>query len=312
MSVSAGDRLARLLALVPWLLANDGVTVAEAAEHFGVDPAALERDLWLLVVSGLPGHGPDQLVDIDFWDDGVIHVRDPQTLDRPLRLTPDEAVVLLVSLRMLAQIPGVTDRQAVLSAAAKVEAAVDGALPDSAVPAIETNTDAQLAEQIEAALARDSALRIRYAGASRDDVTDRTIIPKAVQAIDGVVYVEAWCASAEAVRTFRLDRIIRIEPADPPSERGPAPPADRPEPSSARLALHPRARWVADVHAATIVGEDSAGRVLVDVPMHSIDWAVRLVLSLRGHGEAVEPPALVEAVRSAAESALSSYPDHVG
>ena len=96
MTETAGARLTRLLALVPWLMAHDGVTIDEAALHFGVTASDLERDLWLLVVSGLPGYGPDQLVDIDFWDDGVIHVRDPQTLDRPLRLTPDEALVSLV------------------------------------------------------------------------------------------------------------------------------------------------------------------------------------------------------------------------
>jgi predicted DNA-binding transcriptional regulator YafY len=72
--VSAADRLSRLLALVPWLIAHDGVTIAECADHFGVTPEQLEVDLWLLVVCGLPGYGPDQLVDIDFWDDGRIHV----------------------------------------------------------------------------------------------------------------------------------------------------------------------------------------------------------------------------------------------
>ena len=65
--------------------------------------------------------------DIDFWDDDRIHVLDPQTLARPLRLSGEEATTLLVALRMLAQLPGVEDRQAVLTAAAKLEQAAGGA-----------------------------------------------------------------------------------------------------------------------------------------------------------------------------------------
>ena len=93
--MSAQARLTRLLALVPWLVAHDGVTIRECAAHFGVTEEVLQEDLWQLVVCGLPGYGPDQLVDIQFWDDddavrgdGVIRVVDPQTLDRPMRLEP--------------------------------------------------------------------------------------------------------------------------------------------------------------------------------------------------------------------------------
>lgn len=61
MSDTAATRLSRLLALVPWLLANDGVTLAHAAEHFGVSAEQLEKDLFLLIVSGFPGMGPINL-----------------------------------------------------------------------------------------------------------------------------------------------------------------------------------------------------------------------------------------------------------
>ena len=92
MRETASARLSRLLSLVPWLRQHDGVSVAEAAAHFGVTPEELTQDLWLTVCCGLPGHGPDQLIDIQFWDeDATIHVIDPQTLERPLRFSPGEA-----------------------------------------------------------------------------------------------------------------------------------------------------------------------------------------------------------------------------
>ena len=72
---TAGARLSRLLAVVPWLAANDGVSIAEAARHFGVTEKQLSDDLWLLICTGRPGHLHGDLVDIQFWDeDGSIHV----------------------------------------------------------------------------------------------------------------------------------------------------------------------------------------------------------------------------------------------
>ena len=110
---TAATRLSRLLALVPWLSAHEGVTIDEAAAHFDVTPDQLQNDLWLLICTGRPGHQHGDLVDIQFWDeDGRITVVDAQTLDRPLRLSPDEAASLLVALRVLAQVPGPHDRAA--------------------------------------------------------------------------------------------------------------------------------------------------------------------------------------------------------
>ena len=126
--VAAPERLSRLLALVPWLSAHDGVTVSEAASHFGVTTEELVDDLNLLICSGLPGYGPEHLVDIQFWDeDEEIHVLDPQTLTAPMRLTPDEVTALLVGLRVLAQVPGDHDRDALVTATAKLERAGGGA-----------------------------------------------------------------------------------------------------------------------------------------------------------------------------------------
>ena len=57
-AATSAERLSRMLSLVPWLIAHDGITIDEAARHFGVTPEQLEKDLWLLIVCGLPGSGP--------------------------------------------------------------------------------------------------------------------------------------------------------------------------------------------------------------------------------------------------------------
>lgn len=318
MSVTAGSRLARLLALVPWLVANDGVSVTECAEHFGVTAEQLQRDLWLLVVCGLPGYGPDQLVDIQFWDDGVIHVLDPQTLSRPLRLTHEEALTLLIALRLLAQLPGVEDRDAIVTAAAKLEQVASAADSDRFV-AIRVPVDALVTAAVDRALLEHRELSITYASASKDAVTTRTIRPRRLLTIDGVSYLEAYCLTAGAHRTFRLDRVLSAEAGGPAGSEPPGLPGEHADASlpaaptsRATLRLVPEARWIIDVHHAEILdGPDPQGLVTISLPLHSLDWGVRLTLSLRGGAVVLAPPALAAAVADAARAALSAYPDLV-
>ncbi len=320
--MSAQARLTRILALVPWLVAHEGVTVGECAAHFGVSEEVLQEDLWQLVVCGLPGYGPDQLVDIQFWDDddavhgdGVIRVLDPQTLDRPMRLTHQEALSLLVALRTLAQLPGLEDRDAIISAAVKLEAASAGA-------------DVEREVRVDVAIgggrpgrrrcrarrpARPGRSPTRRRPATRSPTG--SIQPTRLRAVDGIAYLEAFCRSAGAVRTFRLDRMLaatvgeRFDPAatDPATGAlvGPAATPAR----TATLRVEPTARWIVDVHRGALVLDDPAtGTATVRIPLHSVDWGTRLVLSLRGAAVAVDPPELVTAVADAAAAALASYP----
>ena len=70
---SATTRLQRLLTMVPWLLANQGVATERAAEQFGVSTDQLESDLALLFLCGTPGHLPDDLIEAD-WEDGHVYI----------------------------------------------------------------------------------------------------------------------------------------------------------------------------------------------------------------------------------------------
>ena len=122
IAAARSDRLARLLNLVPYLLARPGIPVRDAAADLGVSERQLREDLELLWVCGLPGYGPGDLIDMAFDGDRVTITYDAG-IDRPLRLTQDEALALVVALRMLAEVPGAHDRDAVERALAKLESA---------------------------------------------------------------------------------------------------------------------------------------------------------------------------------------------
>jgi proteasome accessory factor C len=318
-SRASADRLGRLLNLVPYLLARPGIALAEAAADLGVTERQLREDLELLWVCGLPGYGPGDLIDMAFDGDRVTITYDAG-IDRPLRLTPDEALALVVALRMLAETPGVANRDAVERALAKIENAA-GEHADAPV-AVRLPGDSERVEALRGAVRRRRALRITYYTATRDETTERIVDPIRVSIIDGHAYLEAWCRRAESVRMFRADRIDALVELDEPA--APPPQAELPDLSDGifrpsadlplvTLRVGRSARWITEYYPCERVEPDpdatgATGREwLVSLRVTDLDWARRFVLGLGPEVTVVSPPDLVEQVRDRAAAALDAY-----
>src|SRR3954447_6334441 len=228
------DRLGRLLNLVPYLLTRPGILIAEAAAEFGVSERQLREDLELLWVCGLPGYGPGDLIDMAIDGDRVTISHDAG-IDRPLRLTQDEALALVVALRMLAETPGTGSRDVIERALAKIENAA-GDLADAPV-AVRLPANAEKLDKIRAAVEGGHALRMTYYTAARDETTERVVDPMRVLMVGGRAYLEAWCRRAEATRVVRVDRIDAFTELDEP----PAPPPDAEPQDVSDGVFHPTA-----------------------------------------------------------------------
>jgi predicted DNA-binding transcriptional regulator YafY len=317
-SPAATDRMTRLLALVPYLTARpDGVALAEAARDFGVAERQLRSDLELLWMCGLPGYGPGDLIDLSFEGDRV-RVTFTAGMVRPLRLTTDEAVALVVALRTLLELPGLAEREAVSRALAKVSAAA-GHAGDRVTPvAVSVDAREEALAVVREGLERKRALHLHYYVPTRDERTERTVDPMRLILVDGRWYLEAWCRRAEGVRLFRLDRVDDVvvldEPAAPPPEahgRNLDNGVYQPEPDApaVRLRLARNARWVADYYPVDSVApvEDPPGGLAVTLRTADLAWARRLVASLGGAAVADEPRELAAQVAADARAALARY-----
>ncbi|HTF12829.1 MAG TPA: YafY family protein [Asanoa sp.] len=311
----SADRLGRLLNLVPYLLARPGIEVAQAAGDLGVTERQLREDLELLWVCGLPGYGPGDLIDMAFDGDRVTITYDAG-IDRPLRLTPDEALALVVALRMLAETPGVANRDAIERALAKIENAA-GDLADAPVAVRMPGSDDRLAT-LRGAVERGRALRITYYAQTRDQTTERVIDPIRLLMVEGRAYVEAWCRRVEAVRLFRADRIDALveldEPAAPPGTAQLHDVSDGVFTPGAELPLvilkvGRGGRWITEYYPCEDVRLDPAepDEWVVSLRVTDLAWAQRFVLGLGPDATAVSPPELVERVRGAATAALDAY-----
>ena len=307
------ERLPRLLALVPYLQARPNIAVADAAADFGVTETQLRRDLTLLWMCGLPGHGPGDLIDLSFEGDTVSVIFDAG-MSRPLRLTAEEALALVVALRTLAETPGLADTDAVQRALAKVES-VAGDAVDSTV-AVQLDAAERLLPVLHRAVDERRAVHLRYYSASRDETSERTVDPLRVFQADEHSYLEAWCRQAEGMRVFRLDRMDDVALLDEPA----VVPADVQARDLSEGVFHPASEhllvglrvgrayaWVADYYPADSVS-DAGTELLIELRVADPGWVRALVLGSSGQVEVLSPDWLAEAIRAEAERALEAYP----
>jgi proteasome accessory factor C len=320
---TSADRLQRLLALVPYVISRKVVGLAETAAAFGVSERELTDDLNMLWCVEL--RTPDPYCPIDLsYEGGEIVISQAEPVDRPLRLGVDEASALLVALRMLAEVsqissaPEGAEGSALSRTIAKLEAAAGEAAVPSAQVAVEVdqNTERSVLAQVREALDSGRRVHLSYYVPGRDEATERDVDPMRLLVVEGRAYLEGWCRRAEAVRVFRLDRVLRIDvlavAAEVPQQ---AEPVDvdqglfRPSPGDMRvvLELSPRGRWVAEYYPCEDVTELGDGRLKVTLRTPDGSWARRLALGLGEDGRVLEPGALAAAVRSDASAALAHY-----
>jgi proteasome accessory factor C len=314
---TATDRLQRLLALVPYVVSRNVVGLAETATAFGISEHQLVDDLNMLWCVEL--RSPDPYCPIDLsYEGGEIVVSQAESIDRPLRLGVDEASALLVALRMLAEVPSLEDRSALSRTIAKLEEAAGAAGAASAQVAVQVDDHGagSVLARLRDAAERGRRLHLSYYVPGRDEATERDVDPMRLLVVDGRTYLEGWCLRAEAVRLFRLDRVLALTVLDQPAavprharhvdvDQG----LFRPSPGDVEvvLELSPLGRWVAEYYPCQDVTDLGDGRLRVSLRTPDTRWVRRLALRLGEDGRVVSPPELAVSVRADAAAALAEY-----
>ncbi len=314
---TATDRLQRLLALVPYVVSRQVVGLAETASAFGVTEHDLVDDLNMLWCVEL--RSPDPYCPIDLsYEGGEIMVTQAESMGRPLRLGTDEASALLIGLRLLAELPGQQDSSALRRTIAKLEAAAGEAAAASAQVSVQMDGRAPADVQAQVGKARQEGKRLHlsYYVPGRDEATERDVDPMRVVFEQGRAYLEGWCRRANAVRLFRLDRVLNLTILDVPAEvPATAEHVDvdsglfRPSAGDIRveLELAGAGHWVANYYPCEKVTDLGDGRLSVVLRTPDTQWVRRLALRLGEDGKVVSPPELAEQITKDATAALAQY-----
>ena len=307
---TAAERLRRLLAIVPWLSAHSPVGVEEVCERFDIDRRTLLADLEVLPYVGVPPYTPDTMIGVDI-DDDHISVILAEPFDRPLRITPAQALALIAAGHHIPQLPGVDETDPLPRALTKLAQALD--VDPEQVHIDLGGGEERVHASLLAAITQGRQVEIDHYSYGRDERSTRRVDPYQVVAEEGNLYLLGWCHRSEDTRFFRLDRIAEVtvldEPARPPEGEVPwhrlRPPSDAPR---VTLELSPAARWVAERYPHEGVDELDDGRLRVTLAVAAPAWLERLLVSLGPDARVVDGPShLREAGHRAAARILARY-----
>ncbi len=313
-AATASERVERILSVLPWIVEEPDTTVEQVCGRFGVTEGDLRSDLDLLMYEvGVHPFTPDARVDAFVEDDGRIVVHLGDYFRRPLRLTPDEAVVLYTAGRALLDRP---DPDPVLARAVAKLARVLGDGVADAVDVRLGDADAAVLSTVRAAAQDGRRLRIDYYSFGRDERSVRDVDPLRVTARDGHWYLTAWCHSADDVRVFRVDRITAASPTGDPVGDHPGVEIDDEldgdlnDGRLVELVVDRGDEWLVDAVPTTSVEAVGDDRLRVELRVTADPWLQRLMLRLGPSAtanDAVEGADLRPLATDAARRVLRRY-----
>jgi proteasome accessory factor C len=312
---SAGDRVRRLLAIIPWIAERDGPQVAEVCARFGLTRAQLLADLEIVFLVGVHPFTPDELIDVVIEDNRVWIDLAPGAFARPLRLTPEQGLALVAAGSSLLATPGTDPSGPLARGLGKLARLLD--IDEAEAVAITLGSARrEVLDVLRRGVAEHRQVELGYYAYGRDRSTERVVEPWQLFADGGQWYLSAWCHQAGGQRLFRVDRVrdARLGEArfEPPAE---LPPLGvyhpRPEDPRIVLELAPQAAWVLEQYHHEEVRPTDDGWTRVRLPVSAVPWLERLLVRLGPDARVVaaDPPLSGDLASQVAGRILARYGD---
>jgi proteasome accessory factor C len=300
-------RLTRILAVLPWIIEHEGASTHEVVERFGyANTAELVKDLHLVFMTGLPGYGPGDLIDVDIFEDEIF-VEAADYFARPVRLTPPEALGLLAA--GLTIVESDQAPEALRSAVDKLIAVIAPDDGDAVIVDVPTPPHVGLLRE---AIEERSPVLINYVGLASNERSERVVEGHSVFFNIGNWYLSGFCREADADRVFRIDRIEAIEIVDGTYEMDDSDKQAmiqyQPTESDVRVSftLEPQSSWVAEYYPLDVIELDG-GALRVTMSVSDPLVAARLLLQLGDQASDIDGAAVEHTLESLRTRILARY-----
>jgi predicted DNA-binding transcriptional regulator YafY len=288
------EKAARLLDLVPFIYTHQGISVTELAAEFSIETEELLTDLNALWMCGETRF---DLIELEF-DSGFVYIRNAEALNVVRSLSGPEVTAILFGLDLLKESIS-AERADLLSDIEIIKR--DIGTPLQRLVASEPLISGGVIIAIGEALKNRQRLQITYHSVAEDVTSERVIHPIEKRVEDGAELLLAFCESADALRSFRLDRIQKAELLQEPSTQTGRVLSDVIE--LVTIKVHHDLRRVFETLGKLTPGNGDT--YTVEIYNHS--WLIREVLASGGAIEVVEPAALRAEIARQAGLVASQY-----
>jgi len=296
----ATGRAIRLLDLVPFLRANPGMNIKEIAAEFKVSVSEIVSDLDLLMVCGLPGYTPLELIDLS-TDEGYVTLRDPQNLEYPRNFTIHELLILKIALSaLLVDSPPMLHSE-IGSLISKLDHQMPNQISSEGILFVPDNI-LNLRRIGEEALVKNQQVEISYRNDTKDELTNRKISLIREYESEGEYFWDAWCHLANAKRTFNLEKISSATLSMDPSSIGDL--SGEGSALTVRLRIKQKSQFFARHQNILKQTEEPE---IYEARIYQREWLVREILSAGETATVITPSDLKVQVKKRATQALSQY-----
>ena len=289
------EKAARMLDLVPFITSHQGISTKDLASQFGITEDELLSDLNSLWMCG---DNRFDLIDLQF-DSGYVTIRNAQTLNLIRSLSQQEIISILIGLDLIEKNLSAERLDIVGEIAAlrlKLGQGISRIL--DATPA----QDGQIVAVIKKAMVEQKKIHISYFSPTDDEITERDITPLHLSVSDGRDFVTAFCDSASAQRTFRVDRIQSAVLLDAQAAVT-APSTSNQELIKTALIISRNIRRSREMLGSFLTGDGAE----VSVSSYNSEWLSRTVISAAGAIEVTESAEIRGRIADIATRTLKEY-----
>lgn len=318
--LKAAEKLERLLAMIPWIIDNDGPRLDLIAKRFEYPEELLLTDLTkVLFMVGPYPRTPDTLIEVVI-EDGRVWIDQADWLSRPIRLTPEQGFNLLRKAKTLEFIDGRSEALALSGAIEKLEIALGQSKETFDLDISEIRKTDLLT--INESIREENQLRIRYYAYGKDENSTRTVHPIEIVNRDHNYYLHAYCEEANDYRLFRLGRILKVETID---KSNLIPEGDGESlfleekwnldtgGDLITLKIYPEDSWMLSTYPIEEYSQNENGYIEVKLIVAGIAWLKRLLLRLSPTAEIIEAPEHIPAdlAKQAAIAITNRYKENL-